>query len=192
MTTCLSSVFAVTRRCHRLGEVVLELADDLLEVADLALLREHARALRIARATGDDAVLVDDVAVERDEPIGRRRAACSASARSQVVDDDRAAEQALADRLVAVGEADEVGHPAEHALAADRAASRGDELRAILDLDRAARPSPTRPTPRRHPRRRPALAFERAAASVGDRGRRARPCSSIGTNALRPPPPCLR
>src|SRR4029078_13698831 len=49
-----------------LREVVLEGADDIFEGADLALLRQHAAALRVSRATGDHASALDDAAGERD------------------------------------------------------------------------------------------------------------------------------
>src|SRR5580692_2553528 len=74
---------------HRLVEVVLEPPDDLVEIADLALLGEHAGALRLARAARHHAVLVDDIAIKRDDAVAHAAHVQIEGAR-QLVDDDRA------------------------------------------------------------------------------------------------------
>src|SRR6185312_3502881 len=94
----------------------LEVGDDPVELADLALLRQDARARRLPRPAGDDAGLVDQLAVDGD--VGALVAAApTIERRQEILDDEHVAEQRLGHRAVVLAERDHVEEAPAHAVA---------------------------------------------------------------------------
>src|SRR5579872_4782949 len=97
--------------------VALEPRDDLFELPDLALLLEHARDGRLARATRDDALRVDHLSVERDDRLRRSRLPPQLERPLEVLDDDHVTEEIGRDAIVLAIVADEVEEGPARALA---------------------------------------------------------------------------
>ena len=87
------------------------------ELADLALLLQHAGQRRLARAAGDHALRIDDLALERDDGLVGARLAPERQRASQILHDQHVAEQVGRDLVVLPVVADQLEHRPAHALA---------------------------------------------------------------------------
>jgi hypothetical protein len=123
---------------RRVGQVALEPGRDLLELADLPLLGQDARALGVARAARHHAARVHHVAVERHQRL-LDAAPVERDGALERVHHQRVAEQRRPEIAVAVLEAHQIAHGAEHALTAGQ-----PPARAILEPEGALGGRPVR------------------------------------------------
>ena len=137
---------------QRALDVGVQTLHHLLELADLALLLQHAGHRRFARAAGHDAVRIDDLAVQGHDGLVGARLPPQRQRALQIVDHQHVAQQVRGDLVVLPVVADQLQHRTTHAVTLRP--RRCDRVRIDDRRERRHRVQPPL-RPRRPRRRRP-------------------------------------